>query len=78
MTFQEIFFTVVVIWIIFKIFRPSSSRAGSTFNFNMHRQPNKNPKEGQTTVTKPATSQKKDITDGEYVDFEEVKVKDFN
>lgn len=67
MRFQEIILTVVLFYVLFKIFGESSKRAGPKAN-----------REGDIKIDNspdPHASQKKkkDDDEGEYVDFEEIK-----
>ena len=73
MTFQEIFFTLLVIWIVFRIFRSTSNRKQSVFNFTTHHHHTEKPKEGENKVKTEGVPKRKDIKEGEYVDFEEIK-----
>jgi hypothetical protein len=71
---QEIFFTILTIWVLFKIFGPAKS---PRFTFNTHQHhyaPPQAPKEGEIKVQqRSAQTPRKDNYEGEYVDFEEVK-----
>ena len=72
---QEIFFTILVIWLLFKIF---GGRARvQTFTFNQtqnHDHYNDVKKDGKVEVTHiPGKKDKKQNDQGEYVDYEEVK-----
>ena len=77
---QEVFFTILVIWILFKILGGTSS--SRTFTFNTTYQYPKNDsakKEGEVKIdssTAPKTGPKKHTFNkdaGEYVDYEEIK-----
>ena len=71
---QELFFTILTIWVLFKIFGASNSQR---FTFNSHKHyhpPQESKREGEISVEKKNTppSRKRD-DQGEYVDFEEIK-----
>jgi hypothetical protein len=67
---QEVFFTILVVWILFRIL-------GSGSYFSNTRKETTRPNQGSAFRNTPPTSNpsKKKIADdtGEYVDFEEIK-----
>lgn len=66
----DIFYTVLIIWVVWRIFGGSARK---TFFHNNAQNPTKR-NEGDVTVTtasKPAGEKKTD--GGEYVDYEEIK-----
>lgn len=77
---RDVIWTIIIIWVVYKlvdIFR--STTVKKTFVYNKyeshHHASNKRP-EGSVTVeqnTKPGKSPKANASDGEYVDFEEIK-----
>ena len=72
---QEIFFTILVIWILFRIFNGTSLSSKRTVNFtqNNFNQQQQTPKEGETKITHiPNQNNKKQNEDGDYVDFEDL------
>lgn len=74
MTFTEIFFTLVVIWILFRILRSERpAPKGNTFTFHTHHHHKETKREGETTVHRPNSKSAKDLKGGEYVDYEEIK-----
>jgi len=69
---QELFFTILIIWVLFKIF---GGRSVFTFNTHYHQsRPGQKP-EGQTRIEQqpknPRAGNGGQV--GEYVDFEEIK-----
>ncbi|MCC7302172.1 MAG: hypothetical protein IT233_05975 [Bacteroidia bacterium] len=74
MTISEIFFTVLVIWILFRIFRKdTSSSRPNTFTFHTHHHPPRENKEGETRIHSSEPKKTKDVREGEYIDYEEIK-----
>lgn len=68
---QEIFFTILVIWVLFKIF---GSVQVKTYTFNQNNYNNQKKQEGEVKVESQGKVSSKARDDrGEYVDFEEVK-----
>ena len=72
---QEVFFTILVIWILFRIFNGTSLSSKRAVNFTQNNFNQKEtPKEGETKITyNPNSKSKKQNEDGDYVDFEEIK-----
>jgi hypothetical protein len=72
---QEIFFTILVVWILFRIFGRAKVAHTYTFTQNNYNKPEEKKKEDvKVDYIPPAGGQKKkDGDDGEYVDYEEVK-----
>lgn len=70
---KDIFYTILVVWIIWKIINSvntiRSKQAASVKNDQHSRRP------GETTVeyVPPKNKRKNDDDDGEYVDYEEIK-----
>ncbi len=74
MTFSEIALTIVVIWILFRIFRRDGPRQSNSFTFHSNFQRQQPNKERDTTVQQDGKPKKKNgEIDGEYVDYEEIK-----
>ena len=71
---QEIFFTILVIWVLFKILSSSTTRHIFTVNINKPRE-EKRKQEGETKIEYIPGDKKPPRTPGkgEYVDFEEIK-----
>lgn len=74
---QEFFFTILAIWVLFRIFGGQSSVRYTSYHAHQHHHHNPQPKEGEvkiesdnrnTSNTKPGDSS----TIGEYVDYEEI------
>ena len=72
---QELFFTILIIWILFRVLNSSSSpRSGVFFTQNNFHQKERSAEQGKTDVTYVPKEEKKKSDDiGEYVDFEEMK-----
>lgn len=74
---QEFFFTIVSIWVIWKIFSSFSSSGRSSSSYqqtNHHHYYQQKKEEGQVRVeTKKAPRTHFPADEGEYVDYEEVK-----
>ncbi len=78
---QEFFFTVLIIWVIWKLygaFAGSGSRTTGTRTYqqnNHHHYYQKQPKqEGEVRIEKKASPESKiPPTEGEYVDYEDIK-----
>jgi hypothetical protein len=76
---QEVFFTVLAIWVIWKLFSAFSgsgqSRSANNFYQTNHNHYQETRKEGEVVIedksAKTGTKRKSD--DGEYVDYEEIK-----
>lgn len=69
---RDLFYTLLVIWIIWRIIDAiNTSRARSANHHTSH----PHNKVGETTIsyTPPEASKRKSPDDGEYVDYEEVK-----
>ena len=70
---QEIFFTILVIWILFRIFGRASVAHNYTFTQNNYHK-NEEKKKPEVRIDHiEGKSQGKKNDDGEYVDYEEVK-----
>lgn len=73
---QEFFFTILIIWVLFRIFG-GQSRVYHTFNFNGQRggaPQQEKAKDGVRIERKEkTTSASGNDSAGEYVDFEEIK-----
>ena len=73
---QKIFFTLLIIWVLFRIFGSRTVRHIFTVNVN---KPNEEKKsydkssEGKVKVDYIPPKNKGERKDGEYVDYEEVK-----
>ena len=67
---QEIFFTILVIWILFRVF--GSRTVNHVFTVKTD-QPKEEKKEGEIKVDYIPPKEKPKADGGEYVDFEEVK-----
>ncbi len=65
---QEIFFTILVIWILFRVF-------GNTrvYVFNNTSKPKEEKREGKVKVDHIPPKEKSKGPEGDYVDFEEIK-----
>ena len=73
---QEIFFTILVVWILFRLLNGSSLGSKRTVNFtqNNFNQKESPKKEGETKITYiPENKTGKPPRDEDYVDFEEIK-----
>lgn len=72
---QEVFFTILVIWILFRIFNSGSFGSKRNVNFTQNNYNQKeSPKEGETKITyTPKNKTGKPPRDEDYVDFEEIK-----
>lgn len=71
---RDVFYTILVVWLIWRIFNSISSyksrTTGTTTNYNS----SPGTKEGETKIDYvPPTKKTEGNTDGEYVDFEEIK-----
>ncbi len=75
---RDVFFTLLVIWVLWRIFG-SFSRSKGSFTFNTQNNNYSEPKkkEGEVTLDNPnlGASKKNKNEVGEYVDFEEIKDK---
>ncbi|MEW6468139.1 MAG: hypothetical protein AB1458_04405 [Bacteroidota bacterium] len=71
---QEIFFTILVIWLLFRIFGSASVRT-VIFNQSPRHSSSEQKKEGETTITSSGPNRQKSPSAeaGEYIDYEEVK-----
>ncbi|GAB4147519.1 MAG: hypothetical protein Fur0041_21500 [Bacteroidia bacterium] len=76
---QEFFFTVLAIWVIWRLFSAfsessSSQRSGPMIYYNQHHHYHNKEKEGEVNISQKAqqSSPKKSDNDGEYVDYEEI------
>lgn len=72
---QELFFTLLIIWILFKIFGKGMIKQQSfTYTQNNYNKPEEKKKEGEVKVAYIKDKKQKDtLEDGEYVDYEEIK-----
>jgi hypothetical protein len=77
---RDVIWTIIIIWVVYKIigiFRSSSAKKTVIFNkYETHNHTTQQKPEGSVTVEKNAKddkSPKANSTDGEYVDFEEIK-----
>jgi hypothetical protein len=72
---QDIFFTILVIWILFRVLNSNSWGSRNVY-YTQHNYQSKagNKKEGDTVITN-ASNRRSTISpdEGEYVDFEEIK-----
>jgi hypothetical protein len=65
---KDIFYTILVAWIVWRIYMSFSRSKSTTQNTSSSK------KDGKTTVDFiPQNKKKKDFDDGDYVDYEEVK-----
>lgn len=71
---RDVFYTVLVIWILWRVFNSISSyRTKQASNVNNPSQNNKR-REGETSVDYvPSTKKKISDDEGEYVDYEDLK-----
>ena len=71
---QEIIFTLIVFFILFKVFRPRVNVYYYNSNKHNHYHEQKQP-EGKVTITQSADKKpaKKGDNDGDFVEYEEVK-----
>jgi hypothetical protein len=71
---QEFFFTILTVWVIWKLFNVFTRSAGPTYQQNTHHHYYREKQKDQVRVeTKKAPTPKIPSDEGEYVDFEEVK-----
>lgn len=71
---QEIFFTILVIWVLFRIFGRASAVTNYTFNQNNYRpKEEKKPDVKIEYIPGKEKNKKKDGDEGEYTDYEEIK-----
>lgn len=72
---QEFFFTLLIIWILFKIFGKGMIKHQSfTYTQNNYNKPEERKKEGEIKVDYIPNKKQKGIKeDGEYIDYEEIK-----
>ena len=74
---QEFFFTVLAIWVVWKLFSAFSSdnsRPRTTNNFHTENHYHSTRQEGEITIKNAGKSNaKKQGDDGEYVEYEEIK-----
>lgn len=68
---QDFFFTVLVIWLLFRIFGSNTARHVFTVNVNKPKEESK--KEGEMKVNYIPPKDKGGKDEGEYTDYEEVK-----
>ncbi|HEY6162845.1 MAG TPA: hypothetical protein VI112_16570 [Bacteroidia bacterium] len=72
---QDIFFTILVIWILFRVLNSNSWGSRNVYyTQNNYQGKANNKKEGETVITN-VSNRKSTISpgEGEYVDFEEIK-----
>lgn len=71
---EEFLFTVIAIYILFRVFGKSNVKV---YHFNNYNQPPERPvkrDEGKITIDKKRGGKgPKDDNDGEYIDYEEIK-----
>ncbi|MES2565392.1 MAG: hypothetical protein V4565_00910 [Bacteroidota bacterium] len=67
---RDIVWTVIVIWVVWKIYAAFTSRSKSDNNHSGNFQKRK---EGEVTIDKNISSKNRHFNDDEYVDYEEVK-----
>ncbi|CAN5879147.1 hypothetical protein BH11BAC7_BH11BAC7_14530 [soil metagenome] len=74
---QEIFFTVLIIWVIWKLFgafSQSSAPRGQQNTTHHHHYHTPPKKEGEVRIEKKVSPESRiPPTEGEYVDYEEIK-----
>jgi hypothetical protein len=73
---QEFLLTLVVIFVLFKIFGNNSSLKGNVYTFtqNNYNPQNDKKQEGKVSIDgKPGSKPTRTKEDGEYVDYEEIK-----
>jgi len=71
---QELFFTILAIWILFRILNNSSERKIVNV-FYQREKPKNEPSEGDVKIVYPQKEKKKQnrSSQDDYVDFEEIK-----
>ncbi len=71
---RDAFYTILVIWILWKVFNSISSYKTKQRNGSNIPPSNNNRKEGETSINyAPPTKKKISDDEGEYVDYEELK-----
>jgi hypothetical protein len=75
---QEFFFTVLAIWVIWRLFSSFSGKGPSAPNYQQtthhHYYAKKDKAEGEVRIDKKTSPESKiPPTEGEYVDYEEIK-----
>ena len=75
---RDVFYTILIVWIIWKIIGAYNAYTTSKKNFNnngaRYQRNNNKEKEGETFVKyQPPTHKKISDDEGEYVDFEDVE-----
>ncbi len=73
---QEFILTLVIVFVLFRIFSSNSSSSRSSFNFtqnNYNQKQDKSEEAGKVSINKPDSNLSKNKDIGEYVDYEEVK-----
>lgn len=65
---RDVFYTVVVIWIVWRIYHSFQSRKNFT-----RQQSQTRPREGEVTIETGQSPKSKSDDKGDYVDFEEIK-----
>lgn len=71
---RDIFFTILVIWVLWKIFSSRTVVQTFTFNTQNNHPPKDERKEGEVRIDHvPKQDKKRKDEDGEYVDYEEIK-----
>lgn len=74
---QEFFFTILAIWVIWRLFSSFSGSKSSSTNYNQtnnnfYSEPKK--QEGEIRIEKKTSAESKiPPTEGEYVDYEDIK-----
>ena len=73
---QEFILTLVIVFVLFRIFSSNSSSSRGSFNFtqnNYNQKQDKREEVGKVSINKPDSNLSKNKDIGEYVDYEEVK-----
>lgn len=73
---QEFILTLVIVFVLFRIFISNSSSSRGSFNFiqnNYNQKQDKREEVGKVSINKPDSNPSKNKDIGEYVDYEEVK-----
>jgi hypothetical protein len=71
---RDVFFTILAVWVLWKIFSGRIVTQSFTFNTQNNHPPEQEKKEGEVKIDYQKPSQKKkDNDEGEYVDYEEIK-----
>jgi hypothetical protein len=74
---QEVFFTILVVWILFRVLNSGNTGGNRSYTFTQHnygKQQQEAKKEGDVDITYiPKSKSGKSPESGDYVDFEEIK-----